>query len=268
MPAAGELRELGEALRPARGEAEALLRWFSALPARSRPQEIELVALRHPGEYPMNEGRVVSSRGIDAAPADFDRVFEELQVPHSTALHARVRATGTPYLVGPLARLCLNADHLLPAAAAAFEGLAARFARPDPAASVLARGIEVIQAIDEALAVIDAGPAPGEEAAAACAPRAGVGHAVTEAPRGILYVGLETDAQGDVRRLRIVPPTAQNQAQIEADLRALAPRLLATGEDEGRRLAEAAIRDYDPCISCATHFLTVTIDRREPCAST
>lgn len=269
VPTAGELRELGEALRPARGEAEALLRWFAALPVRSRPQDVELVALRHPAEYPMNEGRVVSSRGIDAAPADFDRVFEELQVPHSTALHARVRATGTPYLVGPLARVCLNADRLLPAAAAAFDGLAARFARPDPAASVLARGIEVIQAIDESLAVIDAGVPPGEDGAApSFAPRAATGHAVTEAPRGILYVGLETDAQGDVRRLRIVPPTAQNQAQIEADLRALAPRLLATSEDEGRRLAEAAIRDYDPCISCATHFLTVKIERSEPCAST
>jgi sulfhydrogenase subunit alpha len=96
-----------------------------------------------------------------------------------------------------------------------------------------------------------------------------VGFAATEAPRGILYVALETDAAGDVTRLRIVPPTSQNQAQIEADLRALAPRILAISEDEGRRLAEAAIRDYDPCISCATHFLTVTVERREPpCEST
>jgi coenzyme F420-reducing hydrogenase alpha subunit len=66
-----------------------------------------------------------------------------------------------------------------------------------------------------------------------------------------------------VRRLRIVPPTSQNQAQIEADLRALAPRALALPQSEGRRACEAAIRDYDPCISCATHFLTLTVERRE-----
>jgi coenzyme F420-reducing hydrogenase alpha subunit len=267
IPTRAELRALGDELRPARAEAESLLRWFASLPVPSRPQDVELVALRHAAEYPMNEGRIASSRGLDAAAADFDATFEEVQVPHSTALHAQRRATGAPYLVGPLARVTLNGDRLSPAAAAARATLADRFAQPDPAASVFARGIEVIQAIDDALAVIDADLPPPAEIGAE--PRAGAGCAITEAPRGILYVSLETDAAGDVQKLRIVPPTSQNQAQIEADLRALAPRILAVPEDEGRRLAEAAIRDYDPCISCATHFLTVTVERREtPCAST
>ena len=268
VPTRAELRALGDELRPARAEAESLLRWFASLPVPSRPQDVELVALRHASEYPMNEGRIASSRGLDVAAADFDATFEEVQVPHSTALHARNRATGAPYMVGPLARVTLGADRLSPAASAARASLAARFERPDPAASVFARGIEVIQAIDDALAVLDADlPLPAETLQPT--PRAGVGHAVTEAPRGILYVSLETDSAGDVKRLRIVPPTSQNQAQIEADLRGLVPRILATSEDEGRRLAEAAIRDYDPCISCATHFLTVTVERREPpCGST
>jgi coenzyme F420-reducing hydrogenase alpha subunit len=165
--------------------------------------------------------------------------------------------------VGPLARVSLNADHLSPAARAAYDALAPRFARPDPAASVFARGIEVLQAIDEATAVCAGYEPPAAGDAEPPAPRAGVGHAVTEAPRGILYVSVETDAAGDVRRLRIVPPTSQNQAQIEADLRALAPAALALPENEGRRACEAAIRDYDPCISCATHFLTLTVERRE-----
>jgi coenzyme F420-reducing hydrogenase alpha subunit len=267
IPTRAELRALADELRPARAEAELLLHWFASLPVPSRPQDVELVSLRHASEYPMNEGRIVSSRGIDVAATEFETAFEEVQVPHSTALHARNRATGTPYLVGPIARVMGNLDHLSPAAAAAHASLAERFASPDPAASVFARGIEVIQAMDDALAVLDADlPPPAEPQAV---PRAGIGHAVTEAPRGILYVSLETDAAGDVQRLRIVPPTSQNQAQIEADLRALAPRILAIPEDEGRRLAEAAIRDYDPCISCATHFLTVSVERREPpCEST
>ena len=263
LPTRAELRDLAEDLRRERGEAEALLRWFMGLPVPSRPQEVELVALRHPLEYPMNEGRMVSSRGIDAPASDFEGVFEEHQVPYSTALHARVRERGTPYLVGPLARVLLNTERLSPSARAAYESVAPRFARPDPAASVFARGIEVLQAIDEALAVCDTWVPPTQADETAPVPRAAVGHAATEAPRGILYVAVETDADGLVRHLRIVPPTSQNQAQIEADLRALAPRALALPADEGRRVCEAAIRDYDPCISCATHFLRLTVERRQ-----
>jgi coenzyme F420-reducing hydrogenase alpha subunit len=265
VPSRAELAELGDELRRSRGEAEALLRWFGSLPVSSRPQAVELVALRHPQEYPMNEGRVVSSRGLDVAADAFEDTFEELQVPHSTALHSRLRRDGGTYLVGPLARVTLNADRLAPAAAAAYDALRPRFERPDPAASVFARGIEVLQAIDEAIGAIDGFEPPPAESA--WTPRAGVGRAATEAPRGLLFVALETDAEGLVQRLRIVPPTAQNQRQIEEDLRALAPSALGLAEDRLRRVCEAAIRDYDPCISCATHFLTLTVERRAaPCA--
>ena len=265
IPTRAELTELGDELRRARGEAEALLHWFATLPVPSRPQDIELVALRHPHEYGICEGRIVSSKGIDVAVPDWDATFEETQVPHSTALHARLRRDGGRYLVGPLARVTLNADRLSPSAAAARAALAHRFAVPDPASSVFARGIEVLQAIDEAIAVIERfepfTPLPDPT------PRAGIGHGATEAPRGILYTSVETDAEGLVRNIRIVPPTSQNQAQIEADLRTLAPAILTLPDDEARRRCEAAIRDYDPCISCATHFLTLTIERSGSCAS-
>ncbi len=265
IPTRAELTDLGDELRRARGEAEALLHWFATLPVPSRPQDIELVALRHPHEYGICEGRIVSSNGVDVAAPDWDATFEETQVPHSTALHARLRRDGGRYLVGPLARVTLNADRLSPSAAAARAALAHRFAVPDPASSVFARGIEVLQAIDEAIAVIERfepfTPLPDPT------PRAGIGHGATEAPRGILYTSVETDAEGLVRNIRIVPPTSQNQAQIEADLRTLAPAILTLPDDEARRRCEAAIRDYDPCISCATHFLTLTIERRQSCAS-
>ena len=265
IPTRAELTELGDELRRARGEAEALLHWFASLPVPSRPQDIELVALRHPHEYGICEGRIVSSKGVDVAAPAWDTTFEEMQVPHSTALHSRLRRDGGRYLVGPLARVTLNADRLSPSAAAARASLAHRFAAPDPASSVFARGIEVLQAIDESIAVIERfepfTPLPDP------APRAGIGHGVTEAPRGILYTSVETDSEGLVQSIRIVPPTSQNQAQIEADLRSLAPAILTLPDDDARRLCEAAIRDYDPCISCATHFLTLTIERSEPCAS-
>jgi sulfhydrogenase subunit alpha len=260
-PARAELDEIADALRAARDDARALLEWFASLPVPRRPQEVELVALHHPDAYPMSEGRIVSSHGISVEAAQFADTFEEFQVPHSTALQSRVRGRG-PYLVGPLARVMLSRDRLAPAAAQAFAALAPRFAVVDPAASVFARGVEVIQAIEEALAVVERYEPP--EAVPPVAMRPGVGHAATEAPRGVLYVGVEIAAAGEVARVRIVPPTSQNQAQIEADLRALAPRALASSHDEARRACEAAIRDYDPCISCSTHFLRLTVEQREP----
>jgi coenzyme F420-reducing hydrogenase alpha subunit len=217
------------------------------------------VALRHPDAYAMNEGRIASSAGLDLAISEFDGAFEETQVPHSTALHCHIRGRG-PYLVGPLARVMLNADRLAPTAASAYDSLRDRFAEPDPAASVFARGVEVLQAIDEAVRVTDAyeppPPAPAWE------PRAGAAAWVTEAPRGMLYIAIATDPVGHLREVRIVPPTAQNQARIEEDLRGVAPRVLDLDAPEAQRLCEAVIRDYDPCISCATHFLSLEIERR------
>ncbi len=208
----------------------------------------------------MNEGRIASTAGLDVAAAEFDQAFEEVQVEHSTALHCRVRGRGS-YQVGPLARLLLNRDHLSPAAQAALASVGDRFERPDPAASVFARGIEVIQAFDEALAAVDAFEPPAEERPA-WQPRAGKAAWATEAPRGVLWVEVETESSGHVREIRIVPPTSQNQARIEDDLRELVPQLLQQADDDVRRSCEAAIRDYDPCISCATHFLKLELDRR------
>jgi len=259
-PTRSEMAILESELVHAAGEAEACLRWIASLPIPSRPQEIELVSLRHPHEYPMNEGRLVSTRGLDVAVSEFGSAFVESQVPHSTALHCR-RRNGGAYLVGPLARLALNAEQLTPAASAALETLRPRLPAFDPAASVLARGIEVLYACEEALRIARSYEPPAAPAAP-WTPRAGVGHGATEAPRGLLYVRVETDAAGDVVAIRIVPPTSQNQARIEDDLRLLAPRVLALSHDEARRTCESAIRDYDPCISCSTHFLTLEIERR------
>ncbi len=260
IPEPRELAELADDLRQARGEAEALLRWFAALPVPSHPHPVELVSLRHPEEYPMNEGRLASSAGLDAPVAGFFDHFVESQVPHSTALHCRTRA-GDSYLVGPLARVLQNADRLGPAASAALESLSPRLGPPDPHDSVFARGIEVIQALDEAVAAIDA-LEPPPRPAAEWSPRAGVGIAATEAPRGLLVIQVESDDRGEVREIRIVPPTSQNQARIEDDLRELAPQVLALPRDQARLRCETAIRNYDPCISCSTHFLTLTVEER------
>lgn len=259
-PHRGELRALRATLEPLRDDALASLRWVAGFDLPERRAAIEFVALRHPDEYPMNEGRLTSSAGLDAAPEDFEAHVTEHQVPHSTALHATLNGRG-PYCVGPLARLNLNLDRLPTEVAAIARGCGLVWPSSNTATSIVARAIEILYAIHEALRLIDAYEPPPRPAVAVT-PRAGRGCAITEAPRGILYHAYETDAAGCIVAARIVPPTSQNQAQIEAELRAVAPQWLARPRPEATRLCEALIRSYDPCISCATHFLRLEVEQR------
>ena len=91
--------------------------------------------------------------------------------------------------------------------------------------------------------------------------RAGVGYAATEAPRGLLYHRYGLDAQGTILDAQIVPPTSQNQACLEEDLLDFVGGFLHLPDDDLRRRCEQTVRNYDPCISCATHFLRLEMDR-------
>jgi sulfhydrogenase subunit alpha len=218
-----------------------------------------LVALRHPSEYPMNEGRIVSSDGLDLAATDWRSEFSEQQVAWSNALQARGR-DGRPYLLGPAARITLAGDRLHPMAAAALArtGLAAEIA-VNPYRSIVARAVELVDATAEALDLIEAYEPP-HEAAARWRPGPCSAAWATEAPRGLIFHAYELDDQGLVARAQIVPPTSQNQAAIEADLAAFAPRVLDLPQPEATLRIEQLIRSYDPCISCATHFLDLTVE--------
>ncbi len=220
----------------------------------------ELVSVVHPDEYPVMADRIASDRGLDIHVSEFPDHFEEHQVEHSTALHARLLARGD-YLVGPLARYSLNAEKLSPSAgdAARRAGLGATCR--NPFRSIVVRAVEVVHAFETGIAIIDGYEQP-DRAAVEVAPRAGVGHGVTEAPRGMLYHRYEIGADGLIADAVITPPTSQNQATIEHDLWHFVERNLDLADDELRRKAEVVIRNHDPCISCATHFLDLTVERR------
>jgi sulfhydrogenase subunit alpha len=222
--------------------------------------DCEFVALRHPTEYPLNDGRIVSTRGIDVPVHEHAAWFAERQVPHSTALHAAVRDAGS-YQVGPSARFSLNADRLTPEAAAAARRAGLEPPVTNPFRSIVVRAVEMVFACEEALAILATRPSPTRPAAPVL-PHPGVGHAATEAPRGILHHTYAIDADGLIRSARIVPPTAQNQPRIEDDLRAFVTARLDQPDEALRKGCEQAVRNYDPCISCATHFLDVRILRR------
>ncbi len=258
LPTGSELARLAERLRWARDAALETVHWTATLPIPDFERDYEFVALRHPEEYPFNEGRVVSNHGLDIAVREYDEHFEESQVAHSNALHSKIRARGA-YLAGPLARYSLNFDRLSPLAQDAARRAGLGLVCRNPFQSIVVRSVEILYACDEALRIIDEYRAP-ERPAVDVRPRAGVGYGCTEAPRGLLYHRYRIDDQGVILDAKIVPPTSQNQPTIEQDLRELVPRHLDLPKDQLTWRCEQAVRNYDPCISCATHFLTVTVN--------
>ena len=260
-PTRRELAPLAEKLKRGREAALETARWVAGFDFPDCERPYEFVSLRHPDEYPMNEGRIVSSAGLDIPVTDYDETFEETHVSWSTALQSHIRGRGA-YLLGPLARYSLNFDRLSPLAqeAARDAGLAEICANPFQ--SIIVRAVEVVYAYDEALRLIEAYEEP-DAPAIAIEPKAGAGCAATEAPRGMLYHHYALAEDGTIESARIVPPTSQNQPSIEEDLVSYVPQWLGLPDEELRQRCEQAIRNYDPCISCATHFLRLDLDRGE-----
>lgn len=258
-PSKQKLRALLDDMKRARDIAVETVAWAASLDMPDYEREYEFVSLRHDSEYPMNEGRIVSSAGMDIAVPDYEKHFEEIHVPHSTALHSTIKGRGS-YLVGPLARFNLNRDRLSPLAAEAARS--AGYDRPcrNPFASIVVRSIEVVEACDEAIRLIE-NYSPPDAPAVEVEPKAATGFGATEAPRGLLYHSYRLAADGTIEMARIIPPTSQNQPSIEQDLQEVAQKSLNMNEDALTLLCEQTIRNYDPCISCATHFLKLNIER-------
>ena len=219
-----------------------------------------MLALSQPGRYPIDNGSLVSTDGRAFGAAEFEEQVIEEQVPHSTALHARLAGSEGTYLTGPLARYTLNSQWLPPRAAEAAAAAGLGDSCRNPFRSIVVRAVEVVCAIEEANRLIEAYQPPSLPNVDVT-PRAATGHGLSEAPRGVLYHRYELDGDGTVVTARIVPPTSQNQAAIERDLRQFVQARLELADEQLARQCEQAIRSYDPCISCATHFLDLQVDR-------
>ncbi|WP_299442592.1 Ni/Fe hydrogenase subunit alpha [uncultured Rhodospira sp.] len=259
-PGRADLSALRATLLRARDLAFETVAWTGTLDFPAFEQDYTFVSLRHPDEYPMNEGRVVSNTGLDIDVAAFEAHFEERHVERSNALHCVMIPDGGSYHVGPMARYANNFDRLPPEVREAARAAGLGPVCTNPFRSITVRAVETLYAVIEALRLID-GYAPPERSAIDVVPTAGTGHAATEAPRGLLYHRYSLDDAGLITGANIVPPTSQNQPMIEDDLRRLVPDWIDKPDDEIQYICEQAIRNYDPCISCATHFLTLHIDR-------
>jgi coenzyme F420-reducing hydrogenase alpha subunit len=258
-PSRSELGSLINPLERARETAVRTVGWAATLPFPDVELAPEYVALSDPAGYAIDRGRIVSSGGLDIPSAEFDEHVSEHHVEHSTALHAVMRERGT-YLTGPLARYNLSSERLRPLAREAARGAGLGATCHNPFQSIIVRAVELVHAADEALALIDAYEEP-DAPAIEVIPRRAVGHGSTEAPRGLLYHRYEIDDDGTILDARIVPPTSQNQRAIEEDLRAVVERHVELSDEQLTVRCEQAIRNHDPCISCSTHFLDLTVDR-------
>jgi sulfhydrogenase subunit alpha len=259
LPRLAELRALREPLLRARDDALATTAWVAGFEFPDVEPERVFMALSHPDEYAINEGHLRSSRGLDVPVSAFEDHVREDHVAHSTALHATL--DGEPYMVGPLARYALNFAQLSPLAQEAARAAGLGPVERNPFKSIVVRAVETVYACDEALRIIEQYEPP-ERSFVDVPPRAGRGHACTEAPRGTLYHRYTINDEGIVLDARIVPPTAQTQAVIEEDVRDVVRGHLDVPTDQLQHLCEQAVRNHDPCISCATHFLKLEVERR------
>ena len=259
-PTRGAMAELVKPFETGLALAEEAARFIADLDYPAFDQQYDFVSLVHPDEYPMNEGDIVSSDGLSIPNDAFLDTFVERQVPHSTALQAVRIDTGKSYLVGPPARFQNARQQLSPRAKRLADELDPHGQQANPFRAILARSIELVHAFEEAVTIMKS-YAPVTPPRLKYDYREGVGGAATEAPRGLLFHRYRVDAEGKVVEANIIPPTSQNQSQIETDLRDYLPQVIGLEDAPLADACERLVRCYDPCISCSTHFLKVRIDR-------
>jgi coenzyme F420-reducing hydrogenase alpha subunit len=260
-PRKSQLKDLLPDLRWALDAAVQILQWVSSLDFPDLQQDYDCVSIRHPEEYPMNEGRIVSSDGLDIPMTEYEQHFQERHVRQSTALHS-VRLPGeTNYLVGPVARINNCFDQLSDTAKREAERCGVAWPTRNNFQSIVARAVELIDAVEESITIVEQYQAEPALSRVPFQPTVGEGCHATEAPRGLLYHRYRIGEDGLIAEAKIVPPTSQNQGQIEDDLRHYVPKIVRLSDPEATQRCEHMIRNYDPCISCATHFLKLKLDR-------
>ena len=259
IPPKEHFLKLAERLKWAREASIAMVRLVAGFNFPELERDYEYVALKHPEEYPFNEGRLVSNKGLDINISEYENHFEEIHAEHSNALQSIHKSRGA-YHVGPLARYNLNFEQLPKVCKDLAKEL--NFLPPvnNPFKSIIARSIETLFACEEALRIIETVKLP-EQPGVEMKVRAGTGYGCTEAPRGICWHKYTVDEEGIIQLAKIVPPTSQNQRTMEEDLRDYVSNHIDTPKDRLTWECEQAIRNYDPCISCATHFLKLEIER-------
>jgi coenzyme F420-reducing hydrogenase alpha subunit len=255
VPSRKDLLGLLDRLKWGRDRAVETVKLTSTLEFPDLETSDEFVSLRLTGEYPFSGGRIVSTSGLDIAIREYEFHFEERHIPHSNALHSVEKGHGA-YQVGPIARFNLNFDLLSPVARQAADSVGLKPPVKNPFRSIIVRSVETVYAFEEAIRIIE-NYTPPDHPAVDIDVQKGIGFGASEAPRGMLYHRYRVGDDGHILDAKIVPPTAQNLGTIEADLRKFAAANVDMDREALTWKCEQAVRNYDPCISCATHFVRI-----------
>jgi sulfhydrogenase subunit alpha len=258
FPEPSELEALHARLTAARSDVEATLELFSKLTFPNFERDTEYVALYSPDEYCFIDGQIRSSLGTSIPIDRYREVTNEHILAHSSAKHAK--HTRESYMVGALARFKVSHALLHPVAGQAADALGLRPSCTNPYMNTIAQVVEIAHAVEESLCLIEQLLKRGIVTEPPVAPQrlSGTGVGACEVPRGVLFHCYEI-ADGNIVRADCVIPTGQNLANLEADMRALVPRLLSRPQEEVRLQLEMLVRAYDPCISCSTHIVDLRI---------
>lgn len=258
-PSKKSLNAIVEDLKWAREASLETIKWVSKFDFPDFERDYTFVSMSHPSEYPITEGNIISNKGLNIDIGQFNNHFQEEHVQHSNALHCVMKDHGT-YFVGPMARYNLNFDKLSKLTKDVAFDIGIGNTCKNPYKSIIIRSLEVLYAFDEALKLIEEYEEP-ENSSVQFEFGESTGYGCTEAPRGICYHEYSLDKNGIITNARIIPPTSQNQKTIEEDLYHYVSKYTSLTDSKLRHQCEQAIRNYDPCISCATHFLNLKVDR-------
>jgi coenzyme F420-reducing hydrogenase alpha subunit len=246
-----------EAIRPQvlRG-IDTFFKWDASL-----VRNTDYLALRNDTSFDFLEGDIVNSNGRRIARSEFGNYLQYVQIPHSHAEGYRFSDTQEDYLVGALARINLNLDLLHPRAKGDIASPLSAFPSNNVYHNNLAQAIEILGCVDDAIDILRTIQLADEKPTRSPA-QAGTGVGLIEAPRGLLYHMAKVNEEGVIEDYDVIVPTAQNQINIENDLKDYFNENLDKDEVTLRLNAERIVRAYDPCMSCATNFLKIDWIRR------
>jgi len=257
-PLVKEVRALIPTLETSLKEAKDVVEWVSTLDFPDTEISFKMVSLQHETEYPIFGDTVITTDNESFHISEYDEHFREFHAPQSTALHSTT-IDGEPILLGPLSRLNLNFDKLPKHIQEMANVTGVKWPSRNMFHSVIARAVEGYWAIERALQICESYTYP-QRADIDYKVKAADAWGAVEAPRGIQIDHVKLNDQGLAEKIRISAPTSQNLPCIEADLRiALEKFGLDKPKEEIQLHAEMVIRNYDPCISCSAHFLTLNI---------
>ena len=252
VPSDDEITPVLKQLQSIRPKVLELIRIFDEC-SFVHERDVRSVALAN-NDYNFLEGEIHNSEGLCTPESLLWEHLNRVVIPYSQA--TAFQFEGNAYVVGAAARMNLNSHSLHPQTRKDAASALAKFPTKNAFHNNLAQAVEILHCIDRSMDTLSMAKFRPEPPPA-IVPKQSSGVGVIEAPRGTLYYMLDIAADGKIRFGNLVIPTAQNQIMMERDIRTLVPTLLHLPKERIELEIEKLLRAYDPCMSCASHFLKV-----------